>query len=63
MEALTTVPQAGLLQIFAFIGALELWVFWQEPEREAGDIAPAWMTRPSLPSRRTSAQRAARMAR
>eukprot|EP00953_Heterococcus_sp_UTEX-ZZ885_P013442 7683-Heterococcus_DN1.PRE.4 len=29
------------LQIFAAIGALELWVLWQTEDREPGDIAPA----------------------
>lgn len=42
VAALSTVPPAGLLQIFAFIGALELWVFWQTPDREPGDVAPEW---------------------
>nr|AAK21906.1 light harvesting complex protein 1 [Vaucheria litorea] len=42
-EALTTIPQAGLVQIFAFIGALELWVFYQSPEKEPGDIAPEYL--------------------
>jgi hypothetical protein len=28
------------MQIFAAIGALELWVLWQTEDREPGDIAP-----------------------
>ncbi|KAG5180817.1 light harvesting complex protein 1 [Tribonema minus] len=43
VDALTTVPQAGLLQVFAFIGALEFWVFWQSADREPGDVAPEFL--------------------
>ena len=40
MGALKVVPAAGWVQMFLFIGFLELKVFKQDPAKDAGDVAP-----------------------